>query len=360
MSTPAGRGPLDVLGLLAAGMLLGMGVSLADQRFAAARAGRASTAAQSREPARSPAQLSGRGWRRALAGAWREFNEDRIPAVAGGATFFALLALFPALGVFVSLYGLFAHVEDARRQILAMSGILPEGAISVLGDEMTRLATLPHASLSTTFLASLVFSVWSANAGVKALISGLNVAYEEHERRNFLRLNLISLTFTLGAILFALAATGALVLAPETLARFGFAFDRGLRVLRWPLLFVVMVGGLSLLYRYAPNREHARWRWITPGGVLAAAGWMAMSLGFSIYVGNFGHYDRTYGSLGAVVGFMTWIWLSLIVVLLGAELNAELEQQTCVDTTTGPPQPPGQRGAAVSDRLRRRRPQGPE
>jgi membrane protein len=341
----------DALGLLSVGMMLGLGVGFAD-RWLGRR--REAAAVHPREAADTPTKISARGWRRVLRRTWAEFSEDRSPAVAGGATFFALLALFPALAVFVSLYGLFADVGDARRQILTLRGILPGGAVSVLGDEMSRLAALPHAGLSVTFAVSLLVSVWSANAGVKALIGGLNVAYEEHDHRSFLRLNLVSLTFTLGAILFSLVAAASLVLAPETLARFGFAFPDWIGLLRWPLLFAVVVGALSLLYRYAPNREHARWRWITPGGFFAAAAWMAMSLGFSAYVGSFGHYDRTYGALGAVVGFMTWIWLSLIVVLLGAELNSELEQETSMDTTTGRPRPPGERGAAVSDRTRRR------
>jgi len=342
----------DALGLMTLGMAIGLGFGFADHWRT--RGGEVSTADRAREAADRPTAISPRGWRKVLTRTWREFNDDRIPAVAAGATFFALLALFPALGVFVSLYGLVAEVEDARRQVAALRGILPEGAISVMGEAMTRLAALPHASLSTTFAVSLLISIWSSNAGVKALISGLNVAYEEREHRGFFRLNLVSLSFTLGAIAFSLLAAAGLGLAPATLARFGLVLPPGADLLRWPLLFAVVVAAVSLLYRYGPDRQHARWRWITPGGVLAAAGWMVMSLGFSLYVANFGSYDRTYGSLGAVVGFMTWIWLSLIVVLLGAELNSELEQQTSVDTTTGAPQPPGARGAAVSDRTRRR------
>jgi len=342
----------DALGLMTIGMVVGLGFGFADHWRRQARDPAAADG--SREPADRPTAISARGWRQVLVRTGKEFNEDRIPAVAAGATFFALLALFPALGVFVSLYGLFAEVEDARRQIAALRGVLPEGAISVMGEAMSRLATLPHASLSTTFAVSLVISVWSSNAGVKALISGLNIAYEEREHRNFLRLNLVSLAFTLGAILFSIVAAAGLGIAPGVLARFGLAAPPGADLLRWPLLYAVAVGALSLLYRYGPDREHARWRWITPGGLLAAGGWMMMSLGFSLYVANFGSYDRTYGSLGAVVGFMTWIWLSLIVVLLGAELNSELEQETSLDTTTGAPRPVGARGAAVSDRRRRR------
>ena len=178
---------------------------------------------------------------------------------------------------------------------------------------------------------SLLLSIWSSNAGMKGLIGGLNIAYETHEHRNFLRLNLVSLTFTAGAILFAAAAMAAIVAAlPEVLATWVWTLA-GASLARWPAMFVVAVAGLSILYRFAPSRHGARWRWITPGGVLAAVLWMAMSAAFSAYVGRFGTYDRTYGSLGAIVGFMTWIWLSLTIVLLGAEFNSEMEDQAGAD-----------------------------
>ena len=357
MTVPAQRSRrwADTVGLVTVGVVIGLAFGFGDHlRRKGPTASTVPMTGIPREAADRPTEISARGWRRVLARTWSEFNDDRIPAVAAGATFFTLLALFPAMGVFVSLYGLFAEVDGARRQIVALQGILPEGAVSVMGEALVRLAALPHASLSTTFAVSFLISVWSANAGVKALIGGLNVAYEEREHRNFVRLNLVSLAFTLGAITFSLVATGGSILAPKALARLGLSLPPGTDLLRWPLLVTVMVGALSLLYRYGPDRAHARWRWITPGGVLAAVGWMAMSLGFSVYVGHFGSYDRTYGSLGAIVGFMTWIWLSLIVVLLGAELNSEMEQQTSFDTTTGAPRPPGARGAAVSDRVRRR------
>ncbi len=298
--------------------------------------------------AASPTELPARDWKSVLKRTWREFNDDHIPAVAGGATFFGLLALFPALGVFVSLYGLFGDVEQARQQILHLNGVLPEGAIAVLSEQMQRLAAFPHAKLGFTFVTSLVLSFWSSNAGVKALIAGLNVAYEETEARGFLRLNLVSLSFTLGAVLVALAGASL----NGFIARLGGHGSPVVTVLRWPLLLAVVTGIFSVLYRYAPSRAHARWTWITPGGLFAGLAWLGMSMAFTLYVANFGHYDKTYGSLGAVVGFMTWIWLSLSVVLLGAELNSELEQQTAQDTTTGPAKRVGLRGAAVANRNR--------
>jgi len=306
---------------LGIGLLLGLATVFADGKLKKA------LPATGVQPADTLREVSGRSWRLIIKRTFTEFNQDRIPAVAAGSAFYALLALFPALGVFVSLYGLVGDLAGARRQIASLHGIMPEGGISVLNDQITRLAATSHASLGLTFFISLLLSIWTSNAGMKGLIGGLNVAYECRERRNFVILNLVSLTFTAGTILFATAAMAAVVAAPQVLSSFHLESLRGASLARWPVMFAVAVGGLSLLYRFAPSRPRARWRWITPGGVLAAVCWMAMSVGFSFYVGHFGHYDRTYGSLGAIVGFMTWIWLSLTIVLLGAEFNSELEDQ---------------------------------
>jgi membrane protein len=256
-----------------------------------------------------------------VARTWTAFNSNQIPAVAGGATFFGLLAIFPGLGVFVSLYGLFADVARARTELGSLRRVLPDGAISVLSEQMTRLAAAPHVQLGLAFLVSALISVWSANAGMKALIAGLNIAYNTRERRSFLRLNATSLAFTLAGV--SLAALAAAL--PGWLPRIAPQVSPVIAVLRWPVFLAVIVTLLSLLYRYAPSCDHVPRRWLTPGAVFAGAAWLAMTLLFSFYVANFGHYDKTYGSLGAVVGFMTWIWLSLTVVLIGAELNAQLE-----------------------------------
>jgi membrane protein len=307
------------------------------------------TATDRDDAAAGPLQISRRGWTAVIANTIREFGQDRIPAVAAGATFYALLALFPALAAFVSVYGLVADLDEARRQLQSLGDVLPGGAISVIDQQLARLAASDHRSLGLAFASGLVVSLLSANAGMKALIGGLNIAYEEREKRGLLKLNATSLAFTVAGIVFAVVAIAAIVAAPAFLSRLGLAGLSGLSFLAWPLMLVVVTAAFSLLYRFGPSREHARWRWITPGGGVAAVGWMAMSLLFSWYVANFGHYDQTYGSLGAVIGFMTWIWLSMIVILVGAELNSELELRTCVDTTTGPPQPPGRRGAWVAD-----------
>ena len=207
----------------------------------------------------------------------------------------------------------------------SLSGLLPGGAISILSDELTRLTSTDHGALGIAFAISLATSIWSSNAGAKALIEGLNVAYRRPEKRNFIHLTLVSLSFTLGVIVLGICAIGLVVGAPAVLNRAGLAEPTGLGLLRWPAFLVLAALLLSVVYRYGPCRADAPWRWITPGGLLAAAGWLAMSALFSWYVANFGHYNRTYGSLGAIVGFLTWIWLSLMAVLLGAEFNAEIE-----------------------------------
>ncbi len=340
--------------LLPATFLLGLaaGVHL-DRRYnTPATPGEGSSGAEARPGvhASGPAQIPVAGWRQILVRTWKAFLEDQILAVAGGVTFFSLLAMFPAIGAFVSLYGLVSNVDDARREIIGMAGVLPGGAVTVIGDQMTRLAATNHTHLGFAFATGLLVSVWSANAGVKALMSGLNVAYEEREKRSFITLNLASLAFTVGLTAFAVVGISGAVAAPRALAFLGLERFGGEGLLRWPVLAVVVFSLLALLYRYGPSREHARWRWITPGSALAGMAWMLMSIGFSLYVANFGHYNQTYGALGALIGFMTWIWISVTVVLLGAELNSQLEQQTSVDTTTGAPMPAGQRGATVSDR----------
>ena len=315
-----GRGGFGRLSAFGVGMLVGLATVVVDTRVSRRLADRRKAAAA--------AEVEGHGWMAVAKRTFKEFSEDRIPAVAAGSTFFMLLALFPALGLFVSLYGLVGDIAGAQRQIAGLQGVLPEGGVTVISEQITRLAATPHASLGLTFVVSLLLSVWSSNAGMKGLIAGLNVAYELRERRNFIKLNLVSLAFTTGAILFSIAAMGVVVAVPQVLAWFGLETLESASLLRWPVMLVVTALGLAVVYRYAPSRDRARWRWITPGSVVASVAWMGMSLAFSAYVGRFGSYDKTYGSLGAVVGFMTWMWLSMIVVLLGAELNSEIERET--------------------------------
>jgi membrane protein len=303
----------------AIGLLMGLGLGAVDRVWSR-------SAAVAAAGARAAAPIPPRDWRSVLVGSVKDFNDDHIPTAAAAVTFYILLALFPALSAFVSLYGLVADVDEARRQVLALHGLLPGGAVSVLGDQLARLAVADHGGLGLAFVISLLLSIWSANAGVKALIEALNVAFETREVRGFLTLNLLSLGFTAGAIVLAVVAIVVVAAAPGVLATLGLPHLAGAAALRWPVFLIFTSGVFSLLYRYAPSRQHVRWRWVTPGGCVAALGWMVMSVLFSLFVANFGHYDRTYGSLGAIVGFLTWIWLSLMVLLFGAELNSRIER----------------------------------
>jgi membrane protein len=303
-----------------------------------------------REPGRgrgahSPSQIPPRGW---LDIAWRTVKEvvdDRLPAVAGGVTFYTLLAIFPGLGAFVSLYGLFADVNQAQAQFIGLVGIVPREFLGVIGDQMVRLAAAPPQKLGFAFGIALLLAIWSASSGVKALFNGLNVAYDEDEKRGFVGLSLLAVGATVSLIGFMTLLTVLLVAVPA-LTPGDSAFGA---VMRWLAALVLTTGLFSVLYRFGPSRAKPRWQWVSWGSGVAALLWMLGSLGFSAYVTNISNYDRTYGPLGAVIAFMVWIWFSVLVILVGAELNAEIEHQTAVDSTTGPPMPMGARGAAMAD-----------
>jgi membrane protein len=300
--------------------------------------------------AHGPHRIPLRGWKDILWRTYQEIGRDRLPAVAGGVTFYTLLALFPAIGVFVSLYGIFADVGVVQKQLADLATVFPQGVVDIVGDQMLRLASRPEASLSLAFLISLLLSVWSANAGMKALFDGLNIAYDEEEKRHFVKRTALTYGFTFAALVFLVVMTAILVAVPVVLDQLGLDEMAGLWIpLRWLVLLLVAAFAFSVVYRFAPCRAQARWRWVSVGGLLAACFWLGGSLGFSWYVNNVAHFDVTYGSLGAVIGFMMWIWFSVMVVLIGAELNAEIEHQTALDSTTGPAAPMGERGAAMAD-----------
>lgn len=259
---------------------------------------------------------------------WTNIGCHRVLAIAAGVTFYALLAIFPAIAAIVALYGLFADTHTIVTQLNSMAGVLPGGAIAVIGDQVGRIVSRPSSSLGFTFIVSLLISLWSANAGMKAMFDALNVVYNAEERRSFIKLNAVSVAFTLAAIALLLAAMASVVVVPIVLNALPMEslIAPALGYTRWPLLLILIGLGLSVIYRFGPDREHAQWRWISWGSALAAIAWLAASLLFSWYAANFGSYNETYGSLGAVIGFMTWMWLSGIVVLLGAEIDAVMER----------------------------------
>jgi membrane protein len=298
-----------------------------------------------------PADIPSRGWADIL---WRvvaAIPQDRVSATAGGVAFFALLSVFPGLATIVSLYGLFADVSTISRHLTVLSGILPGGVLDLLGQEMTRIAGQSTHTLGAAFLVSFSIALWSANSGVLALFDALNVIYKEREKRTLFRLYGTAFLFTLGAIGFGIAATTAVVAIPLIMGLLGLSSfaDQLVSIARWPALLVLVVFGLAVVYRFGPSRRKAKWRWVTWGSAVATLLWMLGSMLFSWYVASFDSYNRTYGSLGAGVGFMTWMWLSIVIVLLGAELNSEMERQTARDTTEGQPKPLGARQAFAAD-----------
>lgn len=299
----------------------------------------------------SPTEIPVRGWWDILRRTVQQASADRVVTEAAGVTFYVILALFPALSATVSLYGLFAEPATINDHLSALSGVVPGGGMEIISDQVQRVSSQGGGALGFGAAASLLLSLWSANGATKAIFDALNVVYEEEERRSFLRRTATTLAFTIGAILFALLAIAAVVALPIVLdfVGLGFTVELLLRVSRWPLLLVVIAVLLACLFRYGPSRDTARWRWVSWGGAFAAVGWLVGSAAFSFYVANFGSYNETYGALGAVIGFMTWIWISTAIVLTGAELDAEMERQTEKDTTTGPAQPMGGRGARMAD-----------
>ena len=300
--------------------------------------------------AQTPSDIPRRGWKDIFLRVFHDLSENRIVSVAAGVTFYVLLAIFPAIAALVSCYGLFADVTTINDHLASLQGVMPSGAIEIVGEQVKRIAAKGSGTLGVTFFTGILLSIWSANGGMKAVFDALNIVYEERETRSFVWLNLRSLAFTAGALLFIILALGAIVVIPVLFNTLGLSADAWyLALLRWPALFVAVLGGLALLYRYGPCRDAPRWRWVTWGSAFAAFFWLAGSLGFSWYVANFGKYNDTYGSLGAVIGFMTWIWISTVIVLLGAEVNAEMEHQTAHDTTVGAPQPLGTRRAKMAD-----------
>lgn len=259
---------------------------------------------------------------------YREISNDRVLAISAGVTFYVLLAVFPAIAALVSIYGLFASPKTISADLSSLGTMLPGGAIQIVGEQIRRVAAKGNSTLGFAAIAGIAISVWSANAGVKAMFDAMNIVLEEREKRGFIRLNAISLAFTLGAILFLLLAVGAVVAIPAFLTSVGWSqqLEWVINIGRWPVMWLVIALGIALLYRFGPSRNDIPWRWISWGSALASFLWLAASILFSWYAANYGTYNKTYGSLGAVIGFMTWIWISVIVILVGEELNEILDR----------------------------------
>jgi membrane protein len=280
-------------------------------------------------------------WAAVLLRVWRGISNDRILLVAAGVTFYAILALFPGIGAIVSIYGLFADPNRIIAHLDSLSGFAPGGAVEVLREQLVRLAQQDKAALGFGFAASLLFSLWSANAGVSALFEALTAVYEEKEKRSLIKYYAMTLAFTAGAIILVLLLLTILVALPLVLDRVPNPSSTAalLKVVRWPILLTLVALALAVVYRFGPCRSRPRLRWITWGSAFAAVAWLAASALFSWYVAHFGSYNRTYGSLGAIIGFMTWMWVSIIVVLVGAKFDAAMERQPEFEDAANPSAP---------------------
>jgi len=301
--------------------------------------------------AHAPWQIPAAGWKDILVRTYDQINQDRLLATAAGVVFFGLLAIFPAITALVSSYGLFADPSTISDNLQTLAMMLPAGSFSVVQDQVARVLAKGNTTLGWTFAFGLLIAIWSANAGMKAVIDALNVVYEEEEKRGFIKLNLVSLLFTVAALGGIMVMISAVIAVPLVLQQLGLG-ERGEMLLaygRWPVLGLLLLFALAVLYRYGPSRATPRWQWLSVGTVAAVFLWLAGSSLLSWYLSNFEDYSATYGSLGAAIGLMTWMWMSAIIVLCGAELNSEIEHQTMVDSTEGMPSPLGTRGATMAD-----------
>jgi membrane protein len=312
------------------------------------------TAAERGRQAERPSEIPKAGWRDILVRTWKEIGDDHVSLIAAGVGFYALLALFPAIAALIAIWGLAFDPQQIEQQITAISQFLPEQAGAIITDQARQVAAA-GGGLGLAAVIGILLALYSASKGIKALIEGLNIIYDEQEKRGFIKLNLMALVITLGIIVALIVALGVIVVLPIVLELLGLGpiVDALVSIVRWPLLFAFAMLVLAALYRWAPSRAPARWRWVTWGAAIATLIWVLGSIAFSIYVRNFGSYNETYGALGAVIILLMWLWLSAFVVLLGAELNAEMEHQTERDSTTGAPEPRGRRGAQVADEVAR-------
>jgi membrane protein len=265
-------------------------------------------------------------WTAILWRIYNKLNDDRLLAIAGGVVFYGLLALVPALTTLVALYGFFADPSTVASHLALVQNVMPAAAYGIVQDQVSRAASIGKTQLGLASLGGLLFALWSANSGTKAIMDALNVVYGEKEKRGFMRYNLLSLALTLGTIIALVLILAAVVAVPLVLAAVGIDSISGLAILRWPLLLALVLAGLAVLYRFGPSRSEHPWRAMSVGIISASIAWLASSALLSWYLANVANYNAIYGSLGAVIGLMLWMWISTIVILLGAELDAEIER----------------------------------
>jgi membrane protein len=304
--------------------------------------------------AESPWKMPLEAWKQVALRTWKESTSDNVGLVAAGVAFYSFLALVPLLGATVLTYGLVAEPATVISHMQSLTSVLPADAARLVGEQLMNVVQTSEGKKGLGVLLALAIALFGARNGAGSIVTALNIAYEEEERRGFLKVNLLALGITAAAVvigIFAVTAIGALGHLEKVMPSApAFVITLG-KLLSYALLALLAAGGAATLYRYGPSRQKARWTWLTPGSIFAGLAWLLLTFGFGLYVANFGNYDATYGSLGAVVVLLTWLYLSSYVLLFGAELNSELEHQTAKDTTEGRSAPIGERGAWVADHV---------
>jgi len=305
------------------------------------------------EQAALPTQIPAKGWLQVTKRAFKESSADNVGILAGGISYAAFLALFPAMIAGISLFGLVADPATIAQQAEGVLAALPQEAQPLLRDQITSLTQTSGGALSFGLAVSILLALWTASGGTSSLMTAINIAYDEQESRNFLKVRGTALVLTFGAIIFLLLALALVAVVPAVLnaLALGTFINVIVQIVRWALLVVLIVVALAVVYRVAPDRDAPQFKWTSVGAVVAAALWVLGSLAFSLYVNNYGSYNKTYGALAGVVILLLWLYLTSYIILLGAEINAESEKQTKQDTTKGPSAPMGERGAEAADTL---------
>jgi membrane protein len=298
-----------------------------------------------------PQQIPPRGWLDIAKRTGKEVKQDQVPLLGAGVAFYALLSLFPAIIAGVSIYGLVADPRTVQRQINQLTDMLSPETAKIVGTQLEQVTSGAGGALGLATVIGILTALWSASSGMKALITGVNLAYDETEGRKFVKLRGLAILLTLGAMVLMAVALTLIVAFPALADSWPTVLRWTVGVLRWVLLAVLLIAGLAVLYRYAPDRDEPKWTWVSWGSAVATALWILASIGFSVYANSFGNYNKTYGALAGVIILMFWLYLTAVIVLVGAELNTEMELQTAKDTTAGPTRAMGEREAHAADHV---------
>jgi membrane protein len=298
-----------------------------------------------------PQEIPPRGWKDIAKRTAKEVKQDQVPLLGAGVAFYALLSLFPAIIAGVSIYGLVADPATVRDQINRLTEMLSPETAAIIGTQLKQVTSGAGGALGVATVIGILTALWSASSGTKALITGVNLAYDETESRKFVKLRGLSIVLTLGAMVLMGVALALIVGFPALADSWPTALRWTVGGLRWVLLAALLIGALAVLYRYAPDRDEPKWTWVSWGSGIATLLWILASIGFSIYANSFGNYNKTYGALAGVIILMFWLYLTAVIVLVGAELNTEMELQTAKDTTAGPTRPMGERDAHAADHV---------